>query len=84
MSKTASLALCALLASVVAAPVSAAETHDAVNKLPPATAEQKAQAIEQYAQISEMAALGKHCSWLTPIAQLAADVSAQERLAWIT
>lgn len=84
MSKTASFALCALLASVVAAPVAAGETHDAVNKLPAPTAEQKAQAVAQYAQIRDMAAFGEHCNWLTPIEKLAVDISADERWAWLT
>lgn len=84
MFKTAPVVLFALLATVATATASAAATSESITAIPPATAQEKAQGIVQYAQIRQMAAFGTHCSWLTPIAQLAVDISAEERLAWLT
>lgn len=84
MHKTSTLILLVLLAASASA--SAAKTTTGKPAVAPAavTAQQKEQAPNQYVQIREMAALGSHCSWLTPIEQTAVEISGEERLAWLT
>lgn len=86
MPKTAPLILFVLLATTAtAAAASGTSTKTASSPaVVPVTAAQKDQAVEQYVQIRELGALGTHCSWLTPIEQQAVDISADERLAWLT
>lgn len=90
MFKIAPLVLCVLfpIASVASA-ASTTQTHSpeattgATSVPSTLTASQKSQAAEQYGQIQELAALGRHCSWLSPIEQEAVSISADERLAWL-
>lgn len=84
VSKTAPLVICVLLTTLATASVTAAASKPAATATPPVTTQQKEQALAQYVQIREMAALGKHCSALDPIGQMAVQISAEERLAWLT
>jgi len=60
-----------------------AEAPAATALPPPATPEEKEQAVLQYAQMRLMKSFDQRCHWLDGLAQLALDASLVERSAWL-